>query len=109
MIKYITKSFQAKFEREAVEKRAARKLKKAQKKRRKYIAKMKSKEKLAEIMNLITRHNCDGGHHKQWLLDQVVRVVQGNNYEQWRYDFEYSDGEGGYADEPIYSWDEGIP
>lgn len=70
---------------------------------------LSDKEKLDEVMNLIMTHNCDGGHHKQWLLDQIVRTIQGDNYEKWRYDFEYGDGEGGHYPDKFYSWDEGIP
>jgi hypothetical protein len=73
----------------------------------------KKAAKLDEIMELIMTHNCDGGHHKQWLLDQIVRVIQGDNYERWKFEFEYTDNEGGFldpeTDEKMYEWDEGIP
>lgn len=38
----------------------------------------------------------DGGHHKQWVLDQMVRVLAGDGYEEWLRDL---------GDE----WEEGIP
>jgi hypothetical protein len=44
----------------------------------------------------------DGGHHKQWLLDQLVRVLA-DDYRAWV--VEYQDGEDG---EDTYEWDEGI-
>jgi hypothetical protein len=44
----------------------------------------------------------DGGHHKQWLLDQLVRVLA-EDYRAWV--VEYQDGEDG---EDTYEWDEGI-
>ena len=25
----------------------------------------------------------DGGHHKQWVIDQMLRVLLGDNYEVW--------------------------
>jgi len=25
----------------------------------------------------------DGSHHKQWLLDQVVRILCGDDYQDW--------------------------
>ena len=46
----------------------------------------------------------DGGHHKQWVLDQVVRILTGDNYNDWIAD--YCDGEDG---PDTYEWDEGIP
>lgn len=54
----------------------------------------------------------DGGHHKQWVLDQVVRALTGapesgtsTKYERWKK--EYS---GDPEDEENYygEWDEGI-
>jgi hypothetical protein len=45
----------------------------------------------------------DGGHHKQWVLDQVVRALAGDAYAQWVAD--YQAGEDGPE---TYEWDEGI-
>jgi hypothetical protein len=45
----------------------------------------------------------DGAHHKQWALDQIVRVVKGPAYDAWRDD--YCSGEDGPE---TYEWDEGI-
>ena len=45
----------------------------------------------------------DGGHHKQWLLDQVVRFLTDNRYESW-VTF-YQSGEDG---PDTYEWDTGI-
>ena len=44
----------------------------------------------------------DGGHHKQWLLDQLVRTLA-NDYTEWVKAWE--DGEDGPQ---TYEWDEGI-
>lgn len=41
----------------------------------------------------------DGNHHKMWAIDQMVRALTGNRYNNWIEDYE-EDGE--------YSWDEGI-
>lgn len=44
----------------------------------------------------------DGAHHKQWLLDQLVRVMT-TDYEKWVKEFEAGE------DSPnTYSWDVGI-
>jgi len=41
----------------------------------------------------------DGGHHKAWVIDQMVRELVGVDYDDWRAAYE-EDGE--------YSWDEGV-
>lgn len=45
----------------------------------------------------------DGGHHKQWVIDQVARILTGEGYEAWVK--EMKDGEDGPE---TYEWDEGI-
>jgi 3-methyladenine DNA glycosylase AlkC len=45
----------------------------------------------------------DGAHHKQWVIDQMVRALAGDGYAQWVADF--CDGEDGPE---TYTWDEGI-
>ena len=45
----------------------------------------------------------DGGHHKQWLLDQIMRKVLEDMYPKWVAEWEYGqDGPG------TYEWDKGI-
>ena len=45
----------------------------------------------------------DGGHHKMWVIDQMVRALLGDSYDEWV--AEYQTGEDGPN---TYSWDEGI-
>jgi hypothetical protein len=45
----------------------------------------------------------DGGHHKQWLLDEILRALLGDEYDKWIE--EYQKGEDGPH---TYSWDTGI-
>ena len=45
----------------------------------------------------------DGGHHKQWLLDQIVRVITGQRYNEWVISYET-----GPDGERLYHWDTGI-
>lgn len=40
----------------------------------------------------------DGAHHKAWVIDQMVRALTSDDYEQWVADYE-KDG---------YEWDTGI-
>lgn len=41
----------------------------------------------------------DGGHHKMWVIDQMVRVLLGDEYEKWVQEYEGDDE---------YEWDVGI-
>jgi hypothetical protein len=45
----------------------------------------------------------DGGHHKMWVIDQMVRALTGDEYDLWV--VAHNDGENGCD---TYSWDEGI-
>ena len=55
-------------------------------------------EKIEQAMKLIEQYgHVDGEHHKQWLLDQVARVLMGSAYEGWA-----EPEEGGWE------WDVGI-
>lgn len=45
----------------------------------------------------------DGGHHKAWVIDQMVRALAGDGYAAWV--AAARDGEDGPE---TYSWDEGI-
>jgi hypothetical protein len=59
-----------------------------------------------QALEIINRYGgIDGGHHKQWVLDQVVRVLTENQggYLQWL--AQHCDGEDGPE---TYGWDEGI-
>lgn len=63
------------------------------------------KEKIAKALEVAFRYGgFDGGHHKAWAIDQMVRALTGSEYEQWRADYE-----GDPEDEDNhYFWDEGI-
>lgn len=68
---------------------------------------MKNKEKIKSALNLIYQYgSIDGGHHKQWVLDQVVRILTGDKYNEWINDF-YLDENGEYISE-WEGWDTGI-
>lgn len=41
----------------------------------------------------------DGAHHKTWAIDQMVRALMGDGYDQWVKDYEQ------YG---MYHWDTGI-
>jgi hypothetical protein len=46
----------------------------------------------------------DGAHHKNWVIDQMVRKLTGENYEQFVDYYAAEDDDGN----PEYEWDEGI-
>lgn len=61
---------------------------------------------IVEALSLIYKYGgIDGAHHKQWLLDQLVRTLVGSDkkYKTWVKHFE--EGEDGPK---TYEWDEGI-
>ena len=61
-------------------------------------------EKEQEVLGLIENYGwIDGSHHKQWVLDQIARVLTGDKYPQWV--AEQKEGEDG---PDTYEWDEGI-
>ncbi len=64
------------------------------------------RERVTAALEVIERYGgIDGGHHKQWVIDQVVQVVRaltGDGYAQWLVDM--ANAEGG----PYEDWDEGI-
>jgi len=45
----------------------------------------------------------DGAHHKAWVIDQVVRALTGDEYEQI-----IKDAKAGEDGPDTYMWDEGI-
>lgn len=45
----------------------------------------------------------DGAHHKAWVIDQMARMLLGDNYKLWVQD--YCDGEDGPE---TYEWNTGI-
>ena len=90
---------------------------------------MTESERISEALRVILHYGgIDGNHHKQWTLDQVVRVLTGCELERkvavgadgkeypyfrrgrssWydRWVENHNDGEDGPN---TYSWDEGIP
>ena len=60
---------------------------------------MKPQERINSAVSLINElGDIDGAHHKQWLLDQVVRCLLDDEYDAWA---KAIDAEGFY-------WDTGI-
>lgn len=67
---------------------------------------MTEREQIEEALSIIEEYGgIDGGHHKQWVLDQVVRALTGSDaaYQQW-----VKETRQGYDGPETYSWEEGI-
>ncbi len=63
------------------------------------------RRRIADALGVIRKYGgFDGAHHKQWVLDQVVRRLTRDGYAQWV--TEQKDGEDGPG---TYTWEEGIP
>jgi len=54
-----------------------------------------------ELLDFITKWGeFDGGHHKQWVLDQLLRMILKEEYEEYISYFN--------RDDNYDAWDEGI-
>lgn len=61
--------------------------------------------RITEALSLIRAYGgIDGGHHKQWVLDQVVRALLGEGVAREKWVEDYCAGEDGPN---TYDWDEG--
>ena len=61
--------------------------------------------RVAEAVELIEQYGTyDGGHHKQWVLDQIARKLTGDNYNTFRAGFIEKDEDGDFD-----HWYEGTP
>jgi hypothetical protein len=83
---------------------------------------MSDKGKISKILEFIDLHTVDGDHHKQWVLDQIVRIAtdcptvegEGKDYKGTRIKFkalgksqEYLNWVQARLDDD-YDWDEGV-
>ena len=59
---------------------------------------------IEEALDIINSYGgIDGDHHRLWVLDQVVRKLTGDKYDEWVK--KHNDGEDGPN---TYCWEEGI-
>ena len=57
----------------------------------------------AAIALAVRYGGCDGEHHKAWVIDQMVRYLAGDRYEQI-----VRDAKAGEDGPDTYTWDKGI-
>ncbi len=61
-------------------------------------------ERIASAVEIILQYGgIDGSHHKQWLLDQTLRILLEKRYDEFIEAYCKEDG-----DDEVYKWDEGI-
>lgn len=61
-------------------------------------------ERIQSALDIAFRYgSVDGAHHKAWLIDQMVRDLTGDKYEEW-----VARRKEGHAGPSTYSWDTGI-
>jgi len=66
-------------------------------------------DKLKKIEKIIWSYGqIDGDHHKAWVIDQVMCIIQADKYNEWVENYEHTDNSGKHCDEKEYSWDTGI-
>lgn len=61
-------------------------------------------EERESVLDLIFEYGqIDGEHHKIWVIDQIVRILTKDKYNEWIKNYVYDEETG-----DIYSWDKGI-
>lgn len=65
---------------------------------------MSDTQKIEKALTVALQYGgIDGAHHKAWVIDQMVRALTGDGYENWvKFAKEGEDGP------ETYSWDTGI-
>lgn len=65
---------------------------------RKYLGEGKAEDRASLALSFIYRYGgFEGGHHKAWLVDQVLRILAGEHYDALTIDEEYDDWDTGIA------------
>lgn len=61
-------------------------------------------KRIDDAINIAVRYGGnDGSHHKAWVIDQMVRKLAGDEYEQI-----VTDAKSGEDGPDTYEWDEGV-
>lgn len=61
-------------------------------------------QRIKKALEIATQYGgIDGAHHKQWVIDQMVRALTAHKYDAWVE--EYCKDEDGNVD---YDWDTGV-
>lgn len=66
---------------------------------------MTDQEKIQSAIETAVKYgSIDGAHHKAWVIDRMVRILAGSEYERI-----VSDASAGDEGPNTYEWDTGIP
>jgi hypothetical protein len=66
---------------------------------------MTPEERICKALEIAADYGgIDGAHHKDWVIDQMVRVLAGDGYEDL-----VTQAKAGKDGPDTYSWDVGIP
>lgn len=61
-------------------------------------------KQIKKALDLIFEYGqIDGGHHKAWVIDQIVRILIKDKYDEWVKNYIYDEETG-----DTYTWDKGI-
>lgn len=65
---------------------------------------MTEQQRIEVAINLAVQYGgIDGNHHKAWVIDQMVRVLAGDNYKRI-----VADARNGNDGPETYEWDTGV-
>ena len=61
-------------------------------------------EKIEKVLELLFQYGqIDGDHHKAWVIDQIVKILTKDKYDEWVRNYVYDEETG-----DTYSWYKGI-
>lgn len=61
-------------------------------------------DRVVKALEIARRYGgIDGGHHKAWVIDQMVRALIADDYDEW-----VREARAGEDGPDTYDWDEGI-
>lgn len=63
-------------------------------------------ENIAEAVELINRYYPDAQHHEHWVVDEVLKAILGDKYDQFIEAYESPRGEKG--ERWVNNWDAGV-
>jgi len=64
-----------------------------------------AEQSINEALEIVEKYgSTDGAHHKQWVIDQMVRKLLGTEYERWRSEYGWDFD---LEEQVIEGWDEG--
>ena len=65
---------------------------------------MDEKERIEKALGIAFQYGqTDGSHHRLWVIDQMVRTLCGDNYEEWVKTYQFDEDT-----KEEYEWDTGI-